>query len=241
MCAQGTEKPDIHPPTVAGPTGRSAEPNPALADLAEALAARKVEPICAAYISLRRNGRSMSAADILEGLNGTAGGSAEKMIISAFSHRRCFMCEDGFTPCRTCDGAGIVNDYPCPGCDGLGVEVCSFCQGTGWSDAGQIPAEVLRAAVHRRIRHVSSDLKHLNEILKTGLPASIERLGPEKRRELTSRLLRLRARLANLANAEIENNGGHAAAFQTAESRIGQLLKALQPTQTNDGTKQLDR
>jgi hypothetical protein len=86
----------------------------ALRELAAALYAKKVEPICTAYLALRRASRGLVVRELLARITAAGGASAVPMIVSAFAHRKCFMCEDGTTACQTCDGTGMVDRFPCP-------------------------------------------------------------------------------------------------------------------------------
>ena len=96
---------------------RSTEPangfDRALSELSEALATRKVEPICTSYLALRRLARGIRAGELLDRVGQAAGEDARAVIVSAFSHRRCFMCENGTDPCNACEGTGMADGAPC--------------------------------------------------------------------------------------------------------------------------------
>ncbi len=206
----------------------------AMRDLAETIAGRKVEPIRIAYMALRKAAGKMPPHEILEHVDRavtTQAGSARQMIYSAFSHGHCVMCSNGIAPCRTCDGSGTVNDYVCPDCDGTGVEICSFCAGTNWSDRHEIPDEIRPAAVSRRIKHAEKDLARLDRMSEADMPASVGKLQTQQRRKLASRLLRLQARLTNLAGVEVGSNTEHVARFHEGASRIERFIEALRAKQ----------
>ncbi len=202
----------------------------AMKNLVEAIAERKVEPIRIAYLGLRSANGKVPTREILDsvGQSITAkSGSVWEMIVSAFSHGHCVMCNNGVSPCRTCQGSGMVNDYICPDCDGLGIEVCMFCVGTGWSDLHDIPAEIRPDAVLRRIKHVKKDLAILDKISEADMLASIGKLDQHQQRELVPRLIRLQARLTRMAGVEVGNNTEHVARFGAAASRIKHLIEAI--------------
>ncbi len=241
MCAQlpnVTNTPTAHNSHENGDTGGFDE---AMRNLVGAIAERKVEPICTAYLALRHADREIPLLEIPERVDRIAAskpGSARDMIISAFSHRLCVMCSDGTTPCRTCDGSGKASGFECPACDGLGVEICSFCAGAGWGDHAEIPDEIRLAAVHRRIKHVKKDLARLDRMSEADISASVEKLQPEQRRELASNLLRLQARLTNLAGIKADNNDEHVARFSVAAERIRRFTEAMRAKRPRDQENQ---
>ncbi len=229
MCAQlsnVTNAPTAHNSHENGDTGGFDE---ALKNLAEAIAERKVESICTAYLALHAE-REIPPGEIpghVDRVVMSKSGSARDMIVSAFSHRLCVMCSDGTMPCRTCDGSGTTDGFECPACDGLGLEICSFCAGAGWGDHAEIPDEIRLAAVNRRIKHVKKDLARLDRMSEADISASVEKLQPEQRRELASNLLRLHARLTNLAGIKADNNDEHVARFSVGAERIRRFVEVL--------------
>ena len=213
----------------------------AMKNLVEAVSERKVEPIRIAYLALRSANGKIPTSEILECVDRSVtskSGSIREMIVSAFSHGHCVMCDDGVTPCRTCNGSGTVNDYICPDCDGLGIEVCMFCAGTGWSDHHDIPAEIRPDAVLRRIKHVKKDLAILDKVSEADILASAEKLDPHQRRELASRLIRLQAKLTRMAGVEVGNDTEHVARFHVAASRIKRFLEAIRSQHPQAGENQ---
>jgi hypothetical protein len=198
----------------------------ALKDLGEAVAERRVESICAHYLALRRHTRGMKVGEVFDHVDRVAGNDARAVIVSAFSHRRCFMCQDGTTPCNGCDGTGTADGAVCRQCDGLGVEPCSFCLGAGWIDRDEIPAEIRPAVLKRQIAHVE---KELARMLKTGRSAwaSIGRLPPKQRAELFAWLIRLQARLSDLATSVADNGNERVARYGALAAAIQKLLDRM--------------
>ena len=199
----------------------------ALAELTNAIAARKVEPICAAYFRLRSKAQGITLEEMFNRIRQAAGDKALDAIVSAFSHRRCFMCDGGVMPCQACQGQGLTADgEPCLSCDGQGVEVCSFCLGTGWSDYNQIPKELRKAVLHRRTRHVEKDLARLVRTVSGKSLDSINKLSKDERKEIIVWLIRLQARLRELAELG-KGKDKRADKFGIAAGQIERILKKL--------------
>jgi hypothetical protein len=200
----------------------------ALEELGEAVAARKCEAICIAYLVLRRAGRGMPPREILDAADRAAGESARRTIISAFGRRRCYMCEGGTVRCPTCQGEGVSDGLLCPQCDGLGVERCDFCMGTGLSDLDAVPEELRPAVARRRAGHVDYDLAKLDKLPE---PEALRRIQGTagQRRDLASWLMRLRGRLTHTAARGGNNGDGRARRLAEAVVRIDLLLEAVRP------------
>lgn len=233
MSAHDPDQPGLRPPSVpagGAARGRRAAFEAALRKLAEALATRRVEPVCTAYLELRQAGRGMPPERILQAAGEVDGRAGRDLIVSAFSRRRCLMCDDGTLACKTCNGGGVVNDYPCPSCDGQGVEVCSFCMGVGWSDEDEIPTELRDQVRRRRTRSLGHDAEKLNRLSLTRALASARGADASQRRELMPWLLRLQARLAVADDGQDGNGEAFAATRRTLSDRIEKLLQALRPS-----------
>ena len=210
------------------PNGLSEPIRQALAELQEVVASRKVEPICAAYRSLREAAKGMKVKDLLELADRALGQPAAGIIVSAFSHLHCYMCNGGTMMCDQCEGAGrLENDRKCPQCDGFGVLGCNFCRGGGWAERGVVPAEIRQAVLDRQLVHVRRDLKRLTETGADLTVRKINALPQEKRREAIAWLIRLQARMTDLASiAQFLDPKGKAVLTATA-ARINSLLEAL--------------
>ena len=204
----------------------------ALAELADALVAGKTEPICAAYLTLRRLEHGIEPGALLGRIERALGDQAPAAILSAFSRRHCFMCDRGTNPCHTCEGTGLVDRFRCPNCEGLGVEACMFCLSSGWSPLEDMPEE-LRPAVRRlRTAQLRKELDRLAALPMDRALASARKAGPEKRRDLARWLLRLLGRVNVLGNRQAER--GPLPGAEEATRRANQLLGALResvPTQ----------
>lgn len=183
-----------------------AEPNlsTALAALRLAIEKKKVEGICNAYQVLRNFAGGMNAREFFTTIDRGLGFPATEVIVAAYSHRRCFMCDTGTVKCPQCDGAGPVGiGKVCPKCDGFGVVSCSFCGGKGWFDRTGMPSELIGGVLRRQLAHVQADLKRLSEASGEFTPEAIYKLPSEERPSLISWLIRLKARLIDLSRTGV--------------------------------------
>ena len=203
----------------------------ALRDLAGALSHRQVEEICTSYLGLREQVDGMSLAELLGQVEREAGDQAMGLIVSAFSHRRCYMCKDGTVPCKTCDGTGSVDRFSCPQCDGLGVEPCSFCLGSSWTDRDAVPVEIRQAVLKHHVARVEKNLARLARLSPEAL-TSAAKLPPGKRTEVVTWLFRLQGRLVDLARSVKDNGSEKAARYGIMAAKIEKLLEALRAQKT---------
>ena len=199
----------------------------ALDHLRNAAATKDVEPICQAYAVLRRVAPSLVGRELLVLADERLGFAAAKLVISAYSHRRCYLCTDGTVACKWCEGAGVDAEAgACTQCDGLGLSVCGFCGGTGWADRTTVPPELARAVARKQLGHVQTDLKQLQHSIAKFGRDEIDRMPPDQRGALAGRLVRLRAQLIELSACDVSNNG-HAGHMVELAQRVGILLQAL--------------
>ena len=219
---QGSGKPQsTNPP--AGP-GNAAEA--AWAELRQALAKKAVEPICAAYLNLRRACPNSPGKELLGRLTATAGPEAVSVLVSAFGHRRCYMCEDGTSVCPTCDGTGIQDGEPCRQCKGLGLEPCSFCDARGWMDLAQIPPELAGAVRQHHLSHLDKSIQRLAKTMANGAWSQAKRLPADKRRELAGWLVRLKAR-CEAVGSESPSGDGRAGRYRALAVKLPHFLNKL--------------
>ena len=184
----------------------------ALAELREAVARKRVEPICAAYRAVRKAAKTMKAGMLFSMLAEAVDPQIMNLIVSAYSHRDCFMCRQGVTACTQCEGSGEIEaDRSCPACGGLGLSACAFCTGTGWADRQTIPKELRKLVLQRQWTHVRRDLELLDKTFAVDAAAKVRGFDPKQRRSTIAWLIRLQARLADL------NDVGVAAAEAEAD------------------------
>lgn len=201
----------------------------ALANLRQAARRKRVEPICNTYHELRDACEGMSGRDMLLLASKALGKTATKLLVSAFSHRFCFMCKDGVVQCDRCKGSGLIDVEAgriCTRCNGIGVVACGFCMGTGWSDRSSFPPELLEAVIHRQLAHTQKELKNVVGIVSALNEEKIAKLPDDMRKTFTSRLIQLQARLIDMAGIEIvdETEGLHMSALA---NKIGLCLDLL--------------
>ena len=178
-----------------------------LAKLQEAVASREAESICVAYLALSKKAAAsgIKLSEVFALADEALSESTALVILSAFSHRHCPMCEDGVVRCGQCEGTGSTGENrKCPACDGVGATSCDFCEGTGWAPPGMIPADILWNTLKRRqLANVKDDMMKLTKTLGKLDAEKTRELPAELRRNLTRWATRLRARLRSLAKEEI--------------------------------------
>lgn len=171
----------------------------AILALGEAVRDKKVDPICAAYLGVHSAARGMKIAELCDRIVRDLGDGAVQAVVSAFSHRRCFMCADGMLPCEHCEDTGQIEPgRRCPHCDGYGRVICGFCQGTGWADLDTVPTEIRSSVLNRQFAHVKSELQRLLKAAPGLSEQKIKRLAPQQRDAMIAWIVRLSAQLAFL-------------------------------------------
>lgn len=199
-----------------------------LAELRQAARAKKVDGICAAYQRLRELTEAQGPDRALALVRKALGEKGAEIVISAFSYRRCFMCTNGTIECEQCDGTGEGDqEGSCGHCDGLGLVLCSFCRGTGWADPETVPPE-LASAVHRRqLSHVRREVRELAKSIKGMRIEELPKLPPARRRALAGELMRVSARMSELASDEELAKNERTADLGTMVSRIDKIFSTL--------------
>jgi hypothetical protein len=218
-------KPELRGSSQRSPVGRREPFESALGNFVAAIARRKIEPICVSYVALRRASGKRSTRELLDRLETSVGREGLALLISAFSHRRCYMCARGVNPCRTCEGSGRSADGgACLQCDGLAVEACDFCGGSGLSDAAVIPEEFRLRACEQRLARVD---RQIHQLFRMPLPAEVRnaRLDPAQRAELAGWLIRILGRVADLT--ALTSGNGHTERFESATRRARAMLEAI--------------
>jgi hypothetical protein len=178
---------------------------------------RQVEDVCTAYLSLRRAaaGAELKLSDAVAMAGRAAWGSPEApidarqtqqaldLVVSAFSHRRCFMCKGGMTRCDQCDGSGGTPTSRCPHCLGLAAAPCTFCQGSGWADRTTIPSELRGLVLRKQLDHVRQDMHRLGKVVADLKRHASERGPRSVRLQLVGWLLRLSGRTTQLLECRV--------------------------------------
>jgi hypothetical protein len=210
------------------PTGLSEGMRKALLAFREAVQSKKVEPICTTYRALREVASGMKLKDLVQLADQATGLSTLNVVVSAFSHLHCFMCNDGALICDQCEGTGKLDREPqCPQCDGFGVVPCNFCRGGGLADRSVIPPELRKAVLERQLAHVRRDLKHLAETQADLAVVKINAQPQPQRRATIAWLLRLHARITDLARFTEIVDPEERARLSSAALKIAKHLEAL--------------
>lgn len=200
----------------------------ALAELVHAVQRRKVESICGAYQQLRQAANGMRVKDLFAVVDNALKGPSEDIVVSAYSHRHCFMCTDGTNPCDQCEGTGYIEEGRCcPHCDGAGVVPCAFCNGTAWADRETIPHELAKAVLQRQRSHVRAEIQRVAKTFSGLSPEAISQFSPQKRRAAMGRLLRLQARLESLANHDSIDDPNEQTHLGAMAARLETCLQQL--------------
>ena len=193
----------------------------ALDELREAIAAKRVEPICAAYQALRNADEDRAPEEMLRLAEEAVDESVEQLIVSAYSHRLCFMCDRGTVPCSSCDATGRGLEGSCPTCRGLGRVSCNFCRATGWPDTETIPTEVREPVLERKLTHVRREIRTLEGMIHPPKSDKLPAMSLQQKRALGVWLIRLDGRVRGLVrNAE---------QAKTLRAMIVRCAKLLEP------------
>jgi hypothetical protein len=200
----------------------------ALDELRQAILTKKSEPICAAYLALQHASAGMQYKELFEAIDKVAGPTGRHMIISAFAHRQCFMCNGGAIACDQCHGTGLTSPGRiCPHCDGFGIAFCTFCQGTGWAEMTTTPPEIARSVQSRQVHHVLDEMARFQQQLAVLSPEKIQSLSRADRIKLDEWLMRSQARMGELQDRHNLLDQAQEARFNAAIADIDRLLEAL--------------
>lgn len=199
----------------------------ALRELQEAVRTRRPDPICSAYRHLRKAARGMKLDELFARADEALDEPLQPLVISAFSHWHCFMCDDGASVCDQCEGGGKDEDgETCSGCDGLGFTPCDFCRGTGWVDRDLIPPELKRVVMKNQVSAVKKELNRLRQTLPTISDKQLRSLPHAERLKLARRLMRLQARMYELVDSGAVD-AEHADLYRRAAAGLDKAINPL--------------
>ncbi len=183
----------------ADPQGGDDAVERALTNLREAVAEKRVEPICAAYRVFREAVQPDDDEDPFQLIDPEIAEEIRPFIVSAFSHRRCFMCDNGVVHCQQCATAGeLMDGKTCPLCKGFGHVACGFCRGTGWAVRELLPHELAGPVLEKQLVHIHEELTSLLETIGTGKSDELRELPRDQKRTVAAWLIRVYARLRDL-------------------------------------------
>ncbi|MBI5724140.1 MAG: hypothetical protein HZA50_09300 [Planctomycetes bacterium] len=200
----------------------------ALNELRMAIAELRPDGICAAYEKLQKVAQAADFKDPLKLIEQALGVSGRDVVVSAYTFRHCIMCADGTVPCPQCEGTGQIEEgRKCGRCDGLGLEPCDLCMGTGWGDINTIPHEIRAYVLRRQLAQVQADLNQLGKGLEKLTDQSLKELQQAKRVKVATWLMKLQARLSELARTELANNEQERTKFIAVASKIDERIEAI--------------
>jgi len=219
--------PTTQPPS--DEVGPNADPlAAALQKLRRAIGVQRVDDICAAYRALRRAAAGVGLREAFRRMDEALGSAGRRAVVAAFSHLHCFMCNRGLAPCEACDGRGTDEaGGPCEACDGLGAGPCEFCGGSGWISRDQIPPELRRAVTAVQYRRTEKELADLAHRLHDAEHVRQARREAKARRDLGGRLMRLRGRVEDLAEAPNLPDDADRQRLEKQAEQLGRALDAL--------------
>jgi len=229
VSSHGQEKPE--PPQKGETVGQLPEPVVrAVHDFAAAAKTRRVENICQAYQSLKSVANGLGITRVLTLVDQILGHSALLLVISAYSHERCFMCSNGVVPCEMCaESERAVGERECVRCNSTGLAPCEFCEGTAWVGNDVIPKEILRAVWQSRLKHAHHVLeKYARNYTPKALGELAQRdIGDEQRREAITRTIRLAAQLKALGNSPAVTDSTQKEHLKSVEEKLHMCLTML--------------
>ena len=198
-----------------------------LVNLRRAANEKKVERICAAYLALRR-AAGVNRREAFALADTVLGQPTMNLVVSAYSHRHCFMCDGGTVLCEECDQIGTLADgKACVSCEGLGVVECSFCGGTGWADRNTVPAEIAPAVLNRQFCHVKVVLRRTIGALAGFTIRQIRSLPPRKRTPVVAKLMQLHWRLGDLVCSSCIDDDKERVRLEAVADKIRVALEML--------------
>jgi len=200
----------------------------AMLEIRRAAQSRHVDNICGAYNSLRRAMAGRKIRDLFDAVTAALGPTGMAIVVSSYSHRKCFMCDHGTVVCDQCDGKRrLPSGKICQTCEGLAVTPCTFCLGTGWADREIIPDEIRTVVVDKQFLHTRADLdKLINDNPEMAAGRAIQ-MPFMQRRSLVLWLMRLHARLSNIAQSGDPAAAQHQQELGKALDQIAAMQQTL--------------
>lgn len=230
--------------TVPSSPGEQSKPSPdSLGDLAQvsapvaraietfaaAAGTRRIENICKAYQTLKSSINGLGIEQVLPLADKVLGQSAIALVVSAYSHERCFMCMDGSVTCENCSEEDVETQTGCLRCNSTGLAPCEFCDGTGWVGNDVIPRELRRAVWLSRLKHTHHVLE---KYARTYTPKVLDVLsrrpaGDTRRRLAIVETIRLAAKMHALGGSSAVNDPEHLKHLTSAEQKVRMCLTML--------------
>jgi len=201
----------------------------AIETFAAAARTRRIENICKAYETLKSSINGLGIQEVLPLADKALGQSAIALVVSAYSHERCFMCTDGSVACENCSEEDTDTQTGCLRCNSTGLAPCEFCDGTGWVGNDVIPRELHRAVWRSRLKHTHNVLE---KYARTYTPKVLDVLskrpaGDTRRRLAIVETIRLAAKMHALARSSAVSDPEHLQHLASAEQKVRMCLTML--------------
>ena len=215
-----------------GPVDLAQLPAPvakAIETFAAAAHTRRIENICKAYETLKSSVNGLSIQHVLPLADKIIGQSTLVLVVSAYSHEKCFMCENGSVPCETCSEDDTDSQARCSHCNSTGYAPCEFCAGTGWVGNDVIPRELHRAVWRSRLKHTHQILEKYAKLYTRAFLDDLSRrpVQDDQRRLAIMETIRMAAKIHALIQSCAVTDPEHVKHLATAEQKIRACLTML--------------
>ena len=198
----------------------------ALSTLRNAASKDDPELICQAFEILRVAGGNITVNEALRLAGKVLGESATKIIVTAYAGRKCFMCANGTVQCRSCGGAGQIDEARrCASCDGLGLDSCRFCRGTGWADGEGTPQALKQAVTKRQLAAARKELDRLAKAFSGVSAKAIKKLSPQHTASLVAKMLQLHGQVSDLFDVGAITDQAERDRMAAAVASVDECLK----------------
>lgn len=201
----------------------------AIETFAAAAQTRRIENICNAYQTLKSSVNGLRIERVLPLADKVLGQSAIALVVSAYSHEKCFMCTNGSVACDSCGEDDLETQIGCLRCNSTGLAPCEFCDGAGWVGNDVIPRELLHAVWTSRLKHTH---KVLEKYAGTYTPKFLEALSRQpadndQRRQAIMETIRLAAKMHALAQSCAVSDPEHLKHLTATEQKVRMCLTML--------------
>ena len=201
----------------------------AIETFAAAARTRRIANICNAYETLRSSANGLRIERILPLADKVLGQSAIALVVSAYSHERCFMCTNGSVPCEACSDEDTATKTRCTRCNSTRLTPCEFCEGTGWVGDDVIPRELRRAVWSSRLKHTRNVLERYSRAYTPEALQALSRqpAGDDRRHQAIVETIRLAAKIHALARSCAVTDPEQVKHLDSTEQKVRTCLTML--------------
>lgn len=201
----------------------------AVETFASAAHTRRIENICKAYDTLKSSANGYGIQHLLPLVDKLIGRSSLALIVSAYSHEKCFMCANGSIPCEACAEDDSDSQSICSNCGCTGYAPCEFCGGTGWVGNDVIPHELQRSVWRHRLKHTHTVLEKYARVYTRPVLDALARqpVEDDRRRLAIMESIRLASKMHTLSQSSVVTDPAHFKHLVTAEQKIRACLQVL--------------